>query len=343
MILRGTSRQIGLQHGELLKSRIQRSIDFYTDVTEQLNESERREEEEEILRLAEPFKKLIDNFEPQYGEEIEAIAEAASVNPLWIYALNSRSEIMTNRFNANFSECTGFYFSNARILAQNWDWAENFQDLAVIMRIENENGLEILQMTEPGIIGKIGLNNHGLGTVLNFLNCPENLDGIPIHIVLRAILDSENYDEALAKIKMIKNGKSGNILFGDANGKYCDIEFRGSQTFFLNNEMKYFLHTNHFIHDADLNLKPEDLQSSFMRYSAANTILEGLSNFDLEDAKTILSDVSSTDWPICRRFVPGTTMKSVGTVCSIIMDLPRKQLHITKGGPATTGFECIQL
>ncbi|MCH8907538.1 MAG: hypothetical protein IH840_10650, partial [Candidatus Heimdallarchaeota archaeon] len=150
VILRGTSRQIGLQHGELLKSRIQRSIDFYTDVTEQLNESERREEEEEILRLAEPFKKLIDNFEPQYGEEIEAIAEAASVNPLWIYALNSRSEIMTNRFNANFSECTGFYFSNARILAQNWDWAENFQDLAVIMRIENQNGLEILQMTEPG-------------------------------------------------------------------------------------------------------------------------------------------------------------------------------------------------
>ena len=66
-------------------------------------------------------------------------------------------------------ECTTLAFKNQRILGQNWDWESDIEELAVILDIETEDGHRILTMTEPGMIGKIGMNNHGVGVGLNFM------------------------------------------------------------------------------------------------------------------------------------------------------------------------------
>ncbi len=50
--------------------------------------------EEAILEKAAHFQQQIKAFDAGYCEEIEAIAEAACVPPLWIYALNARTEII---------------------------------------------------------------------------------------------------------------------------------------------------------------------------------------------------------------------------------------------------------
>ena len=46
--------------------------------------------------------------------------------------------------------------------------------------------------TEAGILGKIGLNNHGVGVCINILGSSSDggLGGIPIHILLRLLLQS---------------------------------------------------------------------------------------------------------------------------------------------------------
>ena len=42
------------------------------------------------LTQAQKFRKVIENYHSGYAQEIEAIAKAAQVDPLWIFALNSR-------------------------------------------------------------------------------------------------------------------------------------------------------------------------------------------------------------------------------------------------------------
>lgn len=102
------------------------------------------------------------------------------------------------------------------ILAQNWDWLEDLKQYVCMMRIKRrrkkktssnhatpltspkEGGptetesswfADILMLTEPGIIGKIGINNHGISTALNLITDYSVLRGRCAHtfILLRIL------------------------------------------------------------------------------------------------------------------------------------------------------------
>ncbi|MBY8984065.1 MAG: hypothetical protein KGD65_03270 [Candidatus Lokiarchaeota archaeon] len=338
----GSPEEIGTQHGKLLKNRINQTIEFYSDVTKKLDEEGRERNRKYILNSARNFKKIIHAYNSEYSVEIEAIAEAADVDPLWIYAINSRSEIMSNMENGT-TECTALYFKNPRVLGQNWDWAADFEELAFVMRLTKPDGHKIIQVTEPGMIGKIGFNNSGLGVCLNFLRIEEELDGLPIHIILRALLDSKSIEEAKDLAKNVGKGQSGNILMGDKNGKYQDIEFGGNEVYILDSENNHFIHTNHFLMNEKLNSKPELLLSSFNRYEIASILAKNHQTPSLELMKSILLDDSDPELPICRKYIPGTRMEKVGTVCTILMDLNQEVMHITKGSPLHNPFTKISL
>jgi len=64
--IKGSPREIGLQHGKIIKDRIQKTIKAYHMASGL--------EEEIILQKAESFKKVIYRFNPDSCEEIEAIA-----------------------------------------------------------------------------------------------------------------------------------------------------------------------------------------------------------------------------------------------------------------------------
>ncbi|MFV2014104.1 MAG: C45 family autoproteolytic acyltransferase/hydrolase, partial [Candidatus Heimdallarchaeota archaeon] len=285
--LSGTPAEIGFQHGSKLKKRIEQTIEFYTDVTKTLTLEKRMENEKIILDYANYFRDVIRDQNPQFAIEIEEIAKGAKVDPLWIYAINARSEIMSN-MEKGVTECTALYFQETRILGQNWDWAADLENLSVIMKITFENGHEILQITEPGMIGKIGFNNKGLGVLLNFLQVPQKLKGFPVHLILRSILERPSLSEALEYINNLKIECAGNIMIGDSEGNYQDIEFGGNKYYLLENSNPVFIHTNHFLKDINLNPRIEDLQSSFSRYDKASKLISNLNDQSIEKMKEIL-------------------------------------------------------
>jgi isopenicillin-N N-acyltransferase-like protein len=327
--LKGDSATIGLQHGRILRKRIIKTINWYKKIIPR--------EEGEILSLATYFKSKISQFNPNYCDEIEGIAAGAEVDPLWIYTLNSRSEIM----NTFTNECTAIYFKDTALLGQNWDWAKELEKLAIILRIKSEDKPEILMMSEPGIIGKIGLNSKGVGVCLNFLDSGQVCKGVPIHILLRAILDSPSIEEAVKRMELIKKGKSANILIGNASGWYIDFEFANQQVYEPKSDSKVFLHTNHYLMNEELNLDTEKLASSFTRYKQALQMIHALKNSSINEMKRILLDQTRDDLPICRPYVPHPDLGNVGTVCSIIMDLRGLQMHITLGNPLENPFTTI--
>ena len=333
LTVKGNNKEIGKQLGTLIGDRILKTLDFYKGVF--------KRDEEQILKYARLFQRSISTFSNDYAIEIESMAETIDIDPLWLYALNARSEIM-NKF-AN--ECTASYFKTSRLLGQNWDWAKELEELAVILRMKQDGKPDILQMTEPGILGKIGLNSTGLGVCLNFLH----IDGydpkdVPTHVLLRGILDCNSIDEAKDLVKKHSNGRTSNFLIGDQFGNYFDVEFAGNEQFILDSDKDQFIHTNHYL-GKKLNPETEEFASSYSRFRRGNEIVFNYSNPGIDEFKNLLLDKTNTDLPICRTYKKpiNDLLETTGTICSIIMDLEQKQLHITRGNPFENPFEQINL
>jgi len=198
-------------------------------------------------------------------------------------------------------------------------------------------------MTEPGMIGKIGMNHCGLGVCLNFMSIEGYQPyGVPLHVLLRTILDSKNLNEALSLVKPHLPGKVGNILISNSHGEVEDIEIAGDEFFSVPID-DLFVHTNHFLTrvDHDLMLFPNTLG----RYKRAKELLNMIDDPSIESMKNILKDRADEEYPICRkRFShPWLTDDTSVTVTSIIMDLKNLQFHITRGNPFDHPFSIFSL
>lgn len=182
------------------------------------------------------FQPYIKSKFPRYYEEIEGIAEGAQVELLDVLSLNIRSEIAFGLFDEKSRRpmaidavdgCTTLGWktpSGSMFLAQNWDWKSRQKPNLIILRVNPKAvpgmNLPSFQMiTEAGIIGKIGFNEHGVGCLLNGIRAqgvsPERM---PIHFALRTVLESSTKREALDKIESIGLAGSSHILVGDQTG-----------------------------------------------------------------------------------------------------------------------------
>ena len=334
--LRGDNFEIGIEHGRMLKERIYASLEFYKKIW--------GASEEVIFSLAKRFQSSITKLTPHYADEIIGIAEGSQLDPLWIYALNSRTELLLELTSLSLNECTSAYFPRNSILAQNWDWAGELENLVVIMGIET-NGHRIIQLTEPGIIGKIGFNNFGVGVCLNILNSGKKQAGIPVHVLLRLVLDSHSQEEAMMNLWKHRFGKSSNFLIGDSSGNSQNIEFAGDAMFTLSYQNEPVFHTNHYT-CRTINTDLVKFASSFARYKTATEKLSSFTKQNIAEMKFLLRDKSNSELPICRPYIPDAIIGNSGTVSSIIMKLKSLEFFYTKGSPEKNeyhklGFEDV--
>ena len=321
--IEGEAYHRGGQHGEQLKTEIAETVHFYRTIFG-LAESE-------VLRLAVYFQQQIQQFNPEYIHEINGIAEGADIDPRWIVALNARTEILTHKDVAASNECTSVYLPRQSILAQNWDWGRALEPLTVLMKIVKPGGHVIRMITEPGIIGKIGMNSASIGVCLNILTLGQKLDGLPVHIVLRALLDCESFDSAKSLVQMQGKGKASNIIFADANGNGFDIEFCGERYFLLEPEEDFLLHTNHYLAEAINSPHCPDFASSHARFEKAKTLLESNPHRSVAQICELLSDESDSQLPIYREYVEDDAVLELGTVCSIVMSLAECKMFVRRG------------
>ena len=319
----GTPDERGFAHGDALSAEIEATIDFYATIFKKTSA--------EIFSRAKHFRSVIQEYNPAYCEEIESIAAGAKIKePLWIYALNSRSEILALDASVNVNECTALCFRSTALLGQNWDWGRPLEKLAVLMQIRISERHTIQMLTEPGIIGKIGMNSEGIGACLNILLINKPLNGVPIHIVLRSILESRTLEEAKLAIQKSGYGKASNILFGDREGNFNYVEYAGDERFLKQSRAEFMVHTNHYL-ARPINPNKGDFCNSYTRFRVAHDKASTLSNFTIDEMKTILTDRSDREYPIWRAYEPDADLQEVGTVATIVMDLKAQQLHIRKG------------
>jgi isopenicillin-N N-acyltransferase-like protein len=326
----GTAHERGVMHGEQLRSEISDALGFYREIF-MLPEAS-------VLDQAAHFQRVITAFNADYGEEIRGISDGSGQELLWIVALNARTEILALKGKTSVNECTSMCFPDRPVLGQTWDWGEPLEALCAVMRIGRPDGHVIRMLGEPGIIGKIGMNSAGLGVCLNILTLGGGLDGVPIHVMLRAILDCKSAGEAAVVINRAPTGKSSNVIVADSSGYCFDTEFAGGETLNPDSFNGNFIHTNHYL-GREINAPDDPLFfNSRARMNTATKRVSQSVEFTAARMIEVLSDRSHEQFPIHRPYVPDDILRSVGTVATIVMDLSAQELHIRKGNDPDNTF-----
>ncbi|MBI5505709.1 MAG: peptidase C45 [Deltaproteobacteria bacterium] len=329
--LRGDAYARGFAHGRALAERIGRMIEVYGRYFAR--------SEAAVFGVARHFQHVIAEFSREYAEEIEAVAEGAGVDPLWIFALNARSEFLSSMPAA---ECTALHFGGTPFLGQNWDWERSLEDLIVLARVTRPDGHRFLMMTEPGIIGKIGLNSAGIGVCFNFLPVAKPTNGVPVHVLLRAVLDSTSLAAARGAIERAGHGRSANVLVADRDGQRFDFEFAGDERFELPDNDEVLAHTNHYL-GRDIVVLRELYENSSIRLARAAQLGRAHSQRSSEAMRSMLSDRDDPANSICQSYRPQMLLGDIGTVCSIVFDLAAGVMHFRRGNAPHAPFQIYRI
>ena len=326
--LAGDDVAIGSQYGEQARGPIRETVALYQSLFEGVPA-------EHLQDRATGLAQEIQRLTPHLACQIEATAEAAGVEPEWLYIANARSEVMSG----TLPECTAIASPQQAILAQNWDFIPEMQDLTVLLAIELGSGEKLLTLAEAGMVGKIGLNGSGIGVCLNMLFSEHAASGLPIHVLLRWLLEASDRAGIEARLSAAGSNRVGNVLIGSAEGWGINMEYQGEAV--QRTELAHtFVHTNHCLAERD---STSDFhENSVMRHEQACQRLDGNGPLSLDAIDQILSDRSSEAHPV---HVPYRTLAGVriGTLYTVLMDLRSRSLRVRKGQNLTARYDRYQL
>lgn len=337
--LRGSSIEIGYKHGSEGKQQVIQSLETYEKLFHGYQKIDWAEAKVRGLKhLA-----AIEKYDPEMIEEMQGIANGAGVLFEDILALNARSEIaLTGYKGKTFSDgCTAISITSPiasdTIIGQNWDWKGSQKASLLLLEIESKSKPDITMITEGGIIGKIGFNSAGIGMCFNALHTDKVSDEVPIHLGLRAVLNSHSLVEAISKVKHGQMACAASFLIGYddglGNGLAVNAEVSPFGIDYVGDNSGALVHTNHIISDellknlTDMNEFIHD-DSMLRKLRAEQLIQSSIKNGQRIDEKTFetwLSDTFNAPNSINHfenRFAP--EHRRMETVFSIVMNLSKR-------------------
>ncbi len=354
--VKGEARERGLQYGEQCRDRVRRSVEAYAEVFGHYAGWTWGTVTDEAGRYVEP----IERFGARYLEEMRGIGDGAGVSFEDVLAINVRTEVMfaaKARTAASEGrrpgECSSFAVlpeassEGHTLIGQNWDWLLHSFDTVVVLEAEQVEGPDFVTVVEAGLLAKTGMNSSGIGLVTNALvtDRDEGSPGVPYHLVLRGILDSENLSDALAVAQRGYRSSSANYLVAHRDGIAVDIEATPgdfSALHLLFPAEGVLLHTNHFLspgfRDKDVSLwvMPD---SPFRLERLGSAVASAAAHLRTEDFERFLADHANHPSGICCH--PDARMDphdQGATVASVLMDLDAVRMWVADGHPCTNPY-----
>lgn len=319
--------KIGHQHGTAASPQIAGTIAFYTNMFSQTSQLSWPQ----VLEIAKDFAPTIQAKWPDYHAEMQGVADGAGVSLLDIIAINVRTEIAFGLFSDG---CTALSWltPGASWLAQNWDWMEEQKRNLILLTIRQQGGRPTIKMvTEAGLIGKIGMNDAGVGVCLNAIRMKGmDVNRVPCHLGLRMVLDSRSREEAVARLEREGVASACHMLIADATGgvgkewsaadvQTCEVNSRG-QVF----------HSNHYLcAHPGVGDDTKWLKDSGFRVKRIEELAEGIKGVpEFEDVKGIFRDEANYPGSICRAQKGASTSASL---FNIVMDLKARRAEVVLG------------
>jgi isopenicillin-N N-acyltransferase-like protein len=333
----------GVQHGAQARDQIATTLETYRQIFRDFVGLGW----DEATSIGRGYADRIAAFDANLADEIRGVAAGGGFPEDDILALNARSEIALS---ARFADgCTSFAaFGRATrrgetILCQNWDWRPALGDSMVVLRIDQPGKPSLTMLTEAGIIGKLGFNSAGLGVCLNAI-VTDRVDpnGTPLHVVLRAILDSPTLGDAIGAVARAGIACAANFLVAQHGSGAVDIEAVPGELDVLLPERDVLSHGNHILSNRLTGVRclgALAFPDSYVRLARIRRLLEeSHGEIDTNTARTILQDHANAPDAICRHLdeVMDPEGRRLHTVFSLIMNLERQTLELTDGPPCSS-------
>lgn len=367
--LRGGAFERGRLHGERAGPRIERSIATYAALFAYCGI-----DWSGAQQRAARYRDTIGNLDAELLEEIEGIAAGAGRTVGEILALNARTEILPPSYPGepsphwqqvqelnrgaglpDWGECTALAVQPARsatrgtLLAQNWDWLGSQRAAVVLLRIRETDGSGCLAFTEAGMLAKIGLNVHGFGVCLNLMRSMSDGEhpGVPVHVLLRALLKGKGVAEAIQLASSVTHGGSSNVLCADRSGEAASLELSPAGVEIVRPEGGTLPHTNHFLMPAGRRGEAPRAPtlSTEQRLARIERLLRDHAGaLGVEAVQSMLRDESEEPMSICRTPDPGLPPEArVETVASVVMELAHGVMHVAPDVPSKVPYQRVAL
>ena len=278
---------------------------------------------------------------------MEGMASAASVPFDDILILNCRSEIGLT--GGSVDGCSAIAYKSAetgkQLLAQNWDWHGNQLGNVVVLDITHLDGTRVVTITEAGIVGKVGFNNHCVGVTLNAIRTkgvPLNYEMLPIHFALRYIvMESPNGSEAINRLMRIGVASTAHFLVADSISAYgVEVSPLGNGII-QQDESGFVLHTNHWLSSPELVKSDKWLPDTYSRFKRLQVLKSSVQSSDT--LWEVLADEDEAPGSICRGVAvgdgPGDDLE---TLFGVVMDLEIGSAELVHGRP-TRGRPRVQI
>ncbi|NKB59207.1 MAG: peptidase C45 [Alphaproteobacteria bacterium] len=243
---------------------------------------------------------------PQYVRTLEGLAEGAGMTFDEIFLWNCRGDLLVKEDGAGTEGCTSVLIPDSAgrgtQIAHNEDGEREFDGHCFLASILPRDGIGFMSFCYPGLLPghAFAVNDRGLVQTINHIPADDMKEGIPRHMVTRAVIGCGSLDEALAILQRPDRASAFNhnlmqtgdrrVLSVEAPAHGCDIEVVSAP----------YAHANHLLRfpDYDQTISP----SSQDRQSRADALLTDRA---VEDPLAILSDQEPDAWPICRKSKTG--------------------------------------
>jgi isopenicillin-N N-acyltransferase-like protein len=364
--LNGTPRERGRIHGETLRHQIKKLVSIWKD---ELHHQTSINPDIYLMELLERtnFTKAIKLWTPDLMEEVEGIAEGAEIDSKtmlayqlvdeewWYSAYGYRTKsIPVTTYSKHCSALAVFGQKDLpTYVAQNLDIPAFTDGFQTLLHIKYEDSpLECLVFTYAGLISACGMNNHGIGQVVNaLLQLDHRADGLPVAFVNRGILERTTHDAAVKFLHDIRHASGQNYIIGGrrkASAHECSAN-KVSRFEPYEGAIRLY-HTNHPLANDDQDIYKEWLESvkdrwqpkhpnnSDIRFMSLEKRLKNpMMPITIDSIKEMLSSKDDLQNPVCNE--KRADSGGVFTAGCLIMDLSEKPvLHLAPGPPCTTNF-----
>ena len=340
----GTPRERGIATGRAAADRVKGSVALYR------GELARRKVDAATQdRLARRFVPIIEDFDPDYVEEMRGISEGAGVTLESVVTVNCRTEMMFGfKDAAEVHEqmkdgCTGVVAmpsvtAHGRLIhAHNWDWRQEAADNAIVLRVRSENGPDILTLVEAGGLARHGFNSAGVALTANFLACDRDFKsiGVPLGILRRKILEQKNLAGAIKVLGANDRSCSNNIMLSQADGEAIDLECVPDETFWIQPEDGLLPHSNHFLSPvARVRITdtyyPKNPDTLYRWSRVRDYLLPRRGKIDYKDMVEALSDRYGFPDSVLRSPKPAVFDAISATVCMTVIDAKLGKMWIAR-------------
>jgi isopenicillin-N N-acyltransferase-like protein len=337
--LTGSPHDRGIQYGRTAAPEIARSIGHYGAQIAAHGVDERR-----LTEIVAKYLPTLQEFDHRQVEEMRGIAAGAGVLFEHIVLVNARTELMQIALRPGLRDslrtlasegCTGVVVrpeatrDKELIHAHNWDWQRECADSAVILRIRNPDGPDILTFAEAGALARFGFNARGLCITGNGLESDRDYRsvGIPLTLIRRKMLEQPYLGIALQIAYLTPKSGSNNMLISHGpSGLAYDFECAPDETFMVEPQNGILAHSNHWLSPIALTKLREcgiaEAPSTLYRNVRVREALAARAGeITSDDVVATMADDFESPWSICYPPRPSnqTNPSIYATVATLIM------------------------